>query len=272
MEIDVRLLADVFENFVKLSLDEFEINPLYCYSLPGFTWLCGLKYTNIHLQYLKDKDLILLLENNIRGGISSVMGSRLVFSNNYQKVIYIDANNLYGWAMSQYLPYDEIKLETDFSIDDILQTPDDNDIGYFIEVDLSYPKEIKEKSKYFPFAPVKRKVDKNELSEYQLINIKKHIGHEKLICDQLYKKDYLVHYRLLKFYVRQGMVISKVRKVISFQQSPWLGEYIDLNTQKRALVKTDFEKDFYKFLNNAFYGKTLENIRNRIDIKIKERL
>ena len=73
---DVLLLTCVFEKFIKVSFDEFEINPLYCVSLPGYTWQCGLKYTGINLQTLQDKDMILLLENNRRGGISSVMGDR----------------------------------------------------------------------------------------------------------------------------------------------------------------------------------------------------
>ena len=96
-----------------------------------------LKYTNIRLQTLQDKDLILLLENNIRGGISSVMGDRYVKSDENKKILYIDANNLYGWAMSQYLPYDNIKFDNKVKLEDILNTPDDSQIGYFIECDLS---------------------------------------------------------------------------------------------------------------------------------------
>ena len=97
----------------------------------------GLKYTNIKLQTLQDKDLILLLENNIRGGISSVMGDRYVKSDDNKKILYIDANNLYGWAMSQYLPYDDIKFDNKVKLEDILNTPDDSEIGYFLEVDLN---------------------------------------------------------------------------------------------------------------------------------------
>ena len=80
-------------------------------SLPGYTWQCGLKYTGINLQALRDKDMILLLENNIRGGISSVMGDGYVKSKENKKILYDDANNLYGWAMSEPLPYDEIKFD-----------------------------------------------------------------------------------------------------------------------------------------------------------------
>ena len=113
-------------------------------SLPGYTWQCGLKYTGINLQTLQDKDMILLLENNIRGGISSVMGDRYIQSDENEKILYIDANNLYGHSMSEPLPYDEIKFDQNVELEDILITPDDSDIGYFIEVHLKYSDNIKE--------------------------------------------------------------------------------------------------------------------------------
>ena len=118
-------------------------------SLPGYTWQCSLKYTGINLQTLQDKDLILTLENNIRGGRSSVMGDRYVKSDESKKILYADANNLYGHSMSQPLPYDGIKFDKNVKLDDILNTPDDSDIGYFIEVDSIYPDNIKEKIKKF---------------------------------------------------------------------------------------------------------------------------
>ena len=101
--------------------------------------------------------MILLLENNIRGGVSSVMGDRYVISEENKKILYVDANNLYGWAMSEPLPYDEIKFDNIVRVEDILNTPDDNDIGYFVEVNLKYPDNIKEKTKNFPFGPVNKK-------------------------------------------------------------------------------------------------------------------
>ena len=154
LKSDVLLLACVFEKFIKVSVNEFGINPLYCVSLPGYTWQCGLKYMGINLQTLQDKDMILLLENNIRGGISSVMGDRYIKSDENKKILYIDTNNLYGHSMSEPLPYDEIKFDNNINLEDILNTPDDSDIGYFIEVDLTYPNNIKEKTKNLPFAPV----------------------------------------------------------------------------------------------------------------------
>ena len=101
--------------------------------------------------------MILLLENNIRGGISSVMGDRYVKSNENKKILYENAKNLYGWATSEPLPYDEIKFDNNVNLEIIINTPDDNDIAYFIEVDLKYPDKIKEKTKHFPFAPENKK-------------------------------------------------------------------------------------------------------------------
>ena len=268
LKSDIILLADVFEKFIKISIEEYGINPLYCVSLPGYTWQCGLKYTGINLITLQDKDMILLLENNIRGGISSVMGDRYIKSDDNKKILYIDANNLYGHSMSELLPYDEIKFDNNVNLEDILNTPDDSNIGYFIEIDLKYPDNIKEKTKNFPFAPENKKINPNNFNDYMKeIKPDTYIQTSKLICDWSDKKNYLIHYRMLKFYVRHGMIVDKVHNIISFKQSKWLEEYITFNTQKRNKAKNDFEKDFYKLLNNAFYGKTMENVRNRLKIK-----
>ena len=119
LKSDVILLACVFEKFTEVSVKECGINPLYCVSLPGYTWQCGLKYTGIKIQTLQDKDVILLIENNIRGGISSVMGDRYNKSDENKKILYVDANRLYGQSMSQPLPYDEIKFGQNVKLEDI---------------------------------------------------------------------------------------------------------------------------------------------------------
>ena len=157
LKSDVILLTDIFEKFIKVSYDQFKIIEIINNQL---------KYTNIKLQTLQDKDLILLLENNIRGGISSVMGDRYVKSDENKKILYIDANNLYGWAMPQYLPYDDIKFDNKVKLEDILNTPDDSQIGYFVECDLSYPDNIKEKTKNFPFCPMNKFSPQDKFSDY----------------------------------------------------------------------------------------------------------
>ena len=169
---DVILLADVIEKFVKVSFEDYGINPLYCLSLPVYTYQCALKYTDTKLQTLQDKDSILLIENNVRGGISSVMGDRYVKSDQKKKILYMEATNLYGHSMSQMLPYDEIEMwhcHPDLYmnwLEEILNTPDDNEIGSFIEVDLKYPDVIKEKTKNFPFCPENKKINPDEYNNY----------------------------------------------------------------------------------------------------------
>ena len=155
LKMDVLQLTDVSENLVETSTLMYGINPLYSYSLPGYTWKSGLKLTKIKIDFIKDKELLLLLENNIRGGIASVMGPRYIESDENTKLLYIDANNLYGWAMSQYLPTSEFEKlypgqlsgaygeATQLIVEDLRFIPDNNTYGFFIECDLEYPAEIK---------------------------------------------------------------------------------------------------------------------------------
>ena len=114
--------------------------------------------------------MILLLENTIRGGISSLMGDIYVESDESKKILYVDANNLYGWAKSEFLPYDEIKFDRNVEIEDInsirLKTPDDSDFGYFSEVDLKYQDKTKHKTKTFSFTRENKKNNTDDFSEY----------------------------------------------------------------------------------------------------------
>ena len=197
---DVILLADVIENFVKVSFEENGINPLYCVSLPGYAYQCAFKYTDKKLQTLQDEDLTLLLENNVRGGISSVMGDRYVKSDENKKILYKDATNIYAHSMSQMLLYDEVEMwhgDPDKYwnwLDEILNTADDADIGYFLEVDLKYPDIIKEKTKNFPFCPENRKINPDKYNDYmKKIEPKNYTKSKKLICDWTDKKKYLIH-------------------------------------------------------------------------------
>ena len=166
LKSDVLLLACILEKFIKVSVNEYVINPLYCVSLPGFTWQCGLNYTGINSQTLQDKDMILLSENNLRGVISSVMGDRYVKSNENKKILYVDAINLYGQSMSQPLPYDENKFDQNVKLEDILNTPDDIDIGFFVDVDLKYSDNLKEKTKNFAFAPLNKKINPDNFNNF----------------------------------------------------------------------------------------------------------
>ena len=105
-------------------------------SVPGYTWQCGSNYTGINLQKLQDKNLISTLENNIRGGMSIVMGDHYAKTDENKKIMYIDATNLYGHSMIQTLLCDEFEIDKKVKLEEILNTPYDSDIGYFVGVDL----------------------------------------------------------------------------------------------------------------------------------------
>ena len=141
----------MFEKFLKEPVNAVGINPRYFVSLPGCTWQCGLKYTDIKLQKLQDREIILSLEKYLRGGISSVFAESYVKSEENEKILYIDANSLCGKSMSQQLPYADNKIDGNVKLEDNLVTPVDSDIGFLLEVDLKYPYERKDKTKSLPF-------------------------------------------------------------------------------------------------------------------------
>ena len=187
----------------------------------------------------------------------------------------MDATNLYGHTMSQLLPFDEIEVwhgDRDKYwnwLDEVSNTPDGADIGYFLEVDLKYPDNIKEKTKNFPFCPENKYIPKEKYNDYmKKIKLKNSAKSKKLICDWTDKKKYLIHHRMLKFYVRHGKIVEKIHEIISFKQSRWLEKYISFNTQKRIKAKNYFERDFFKLLVSVAFGKLLENVRNRLEIEL----
>ena len=217
------------------------------------TWSNGLRYTKAELELIKKVDLLQMFENGIRGGISGVFGDRYNESNHNNKLLHIDMNNLYGFAMLQHLPVGNFQIFenasiTESFIDKVLNTHDCNVIGYVLIVDLIYPDNIKHKSKNFPFCPENKIICPVNFTE----SMKEHVPKpyrptSKLICDQTNKEYYIIHYRNLKFYVRMGMIISKVHRIVSFDRSPCLEKHIDYNTEKkRAQADSDFKKNYHE--------------------------
>ena len=189
-------------------------------------------------------------------------------------LMYLDANNLYGWAMSQYLPTGKFKWMTQKQIDkiDLAKYKEDCDKGLILEVDLEYSKELHDLHNDYPLAAEKLKVSNYMLSEYckkiaSKFNISTGLVH-KLIPTLNNKEKYVLHYRNLQLYIELGLKITKIHRVLEFDQSPWLKKYIDYNTQKRTNAKNSFEKDFFKLMNNSVFGKTMENIRKRVDVRL----
>ena len=144
--------------------------------------------------------------------------------------------------------------------------------GWILEVDLEYPAHLHDAHNDYPLAPEKKEINPEQMSEYQrrlMADLDLAMPDtEKLVLTLEDKEKYVTHYRNLQFYLRQGMRLKKVHRVIEFDQEPWMEPYIRMNTEFRKQAKNDFETDFYKLMNNSVFGKTMENLRNRVDVKI----
>ena len=261
VQSDTLLLANVFENFRNKCLEVYELDPAHFLSLPGLAWQACLKKTNVELELSTDYDMLLMVEEGIRGGICHFIHRYAKANNKYMKdhnkniessyIQYLDANNLYCWAMSQKLPTNNFKWVEDN--EEFIKIYNENSYkGYIFEVDVKYPKELYNLHSDLPFLPKKMKIDKCK----------------KLVCDLRNKKKYVVHTKSLKQALSHGLKLKRVHRIIEFSQKAWLKPYIDMNTELRKLAKDDFEKDLFKLMNNAAFGKTMENIRKHRDIKL----
>ena len=254
---DVLLLADVFENFRNVCMENYKLDPAHYFTAPGLAWDACLKMTNVELELLADIDMLLMIEKGIRGGVSMIsnrhgkannkyMGKSFNEKEPFKYIQYLDANNLYGWAMSKPLPTHGFKW---MKVDE-LETWELH--SCILEVDLEYPKSLHDLHNDYPLAP--EQIVVNKVS--------------KLIPNLGDKKKYILHYKNLKQYLKLGLKLTNIHRGIKFKESPWLEKYISLNTKLRAEAKNEFEKDFFKLMNNSVFGKTMENIRNRVDIKL----
>ena len=156
--------------------------------------------------------------------------------------------------MSQTLPVNGFKWVKNTSKIDgkfIKNYDEDSDKGYIFEVDVKYPRRLNDLHSDLQFLPKRMKIDK----------------YKKLVCNLRNKKKYVVHIRSLKQALNYGLKLKKVHRIIEFNQESWLKPYIDINTELRKIAKNDFEKDFFNLMNNAVFGKTMENVRKHRDIK-----
>ena len=243
-----------------------------------------LKMTKVELEKIINPDMHIFIERCMRGGPSYISKSHGEANNeycpNYDKnkpkvyINYLGMNNLYGDAMSEYLPYGSFKWVNinNETVNRILNKSDNSLHGYFLEVDLDYPENLHEEHGDYPMAPEKIKIKTEWLSPYSLENANKFDiktgSINKLAPDLIPKNNYVVHYRNLKCYLSLGLILKKVHKILEFKQSAWMKPYIDFNTQKRKEATNEADKNLFKLLNNAVYGKTIENVRKRIKIKI----
>ena len=255
---DILQLCDVFENVRDVCKKNYGLDPAWYYTAPGLAWDALLKNTSIELELLADINMLLMIERGIRGGISMIsnrygkanniyMGEEYDETDVSKYITNSDANNLYGWAMCKKMPTHGFKWMNKKELANWRKVG-----GCILEVDLEYPTALHDLHNDYPLAPERMEVNKVS----------------KLIPNLNDKKKYVVHYENLQLYESLGMKITHVHRGIKFEEQMWMKKYIDLNTRLLAGTKSKFEEDFFKLMNNFVFGKTMENIRNRVDVNL----
>ena len=226
--------------------------------------------------------MYLFIEKGLRGEISYIF-KRYAKANNKNMndydskkpskfITYLDMNNLYGLGWSSYLLYGGFKWLKNVDGCDVNSVSERSPIGYFLKLDLEYPDKLHELHNDYPLAPEKLAVSSDMLSKYCKKIADKYeikVGDvKKLIPNLGNKTNYVLHCRNLQQYLALGMKLIKIHRVLKFKQSDWMEKYIDFNIEKRMNAANDFEKDFLKLIINSVYGKTMENLRKRINVRL----
>ena len=262
LKTDVILPVNVFEAFRDTCLEYYKLDPAHFYTSPGLAWKACLKKMGVKLELLTDPDMLLTFKHGIREGITQVVHRYAKANNSYigdkfnpreesSFLQYLDANNLYGWAMSQLLPaggFKWVSIEPN-EIDELMRCTDK---GYLLEVDVKYPKELHDLHNDLLFICERMKIN----------------GVEKLVPNLYDKKNYVIHIRALDQALKHGLILEKIHCTIEFDQFAWMKPYIDFNTQLRTQAKNDFKKDFFILMNNAMFSKMMENIRKHRNINL----
>ena len=225
-------------------MENYSLDPAWYYTSPGLSWDALLKHSEVKFELLTDPDMLLLFEKGIRGGVSMIsnryskannkyMGKKFYPSQPSKFITYLDANNVYGKAMTESLPVGDFELMGKEEKQNWKNFP------CILEVDLEYPKELHHLLNDFPVAPERLKIG----------NV------EKSIPNLWDKEKCVVHHKNLKLYLELGLKIKKIHRGINFREEPWMKSYIELNTRLRTEAKNDFEKDFFKLMNNSYLEK-----------------
>ena len=284
LKMDVLLLASVFENFRKMGMENFNLDPAHEYTLPGFSWTSMMKMTECCIELISDIDMYLFMEQGIRGGLAMVSNRYSAtncpelpetFNPNlpHKYLCLLDFNNLYGHALSQSLPLSDYRWLSQRERDNfsLFNIPPDSSKGYVLEVDLTYPPYLHNLTSDYPLAPVKSQIEIHDLSQYSQKLLDefgdfKYKPGVKLNATLHNRLNYIVHYQTLKLYLELGMELIKIHRVLQFHQEPFIRPYIQFNTKKRQEAKNSVQSSFFKLQNNSIYGKTLQSNRNQVSV------
>ena len=227
-------MVGVFENFRNICIKNYKLDPAHYYTAPGLAWDAALKVTIVESELLSDIDMLLMVEKGIRGGVSMISNRYGKANNKYvgksfidtmlsPYIVYLYANNLYGWAMSKPLHTHGFKW---MEVSE-LETWENH--SCILENDLEYPKSLHDLHSDYPLAPEQIEVNK-------VLKFIPNLGD---------KKKYILHNENLKQYLSLGLKLTHIHRGIKFKESQWLKKYIALNTDLRTIAKNEFEKDFF---------------------------
>ena len=253
LKLDVLLLADIFESFRNRMHLSHSLDPAHFLTLPGFSFQAMLRFCDVELKLLNDIEMVIFIQNSLRGGLSCCSKRYSEANNPYMEeefdaskpekyLFYCDVNNLYGFIMKDFLPHGDFEWVDPESVD-LLNTPDDSPFGYIVEADFHIPESLHDYYNDFPFLPT-REIPPNG-------------KFPKLLTTLEDKHRYILHYRNLKQAVKYNVELVKVHRVLRFRQSQWLKSYIDLNAMHRAAATNEFDKNLYKLLNNVSKKKKI---------------
>lgn len=283
---DVLLLTDIFEHFRKMCLQFYKLDPVYYCSLPGFSWDAMLKFTNAQIEICKEPTILSMIQANIRGGVSMI-SHRLAEANNPQMknydekkptltLKYFDANSLYAHTMKQKLPIGDYKLLNQQEIANlaanITNFDSSGEIGYILECDLHYPKNLHINHSQYPLCPEKIAITEEMLSTFQRKNFTNLSGKNvKLVPNLNSKFGYVLHIKNLQQALDMGLELIQITQAVQFKQSAWLASYVKFNIEKRRIAVLNGDeagKSFFKLILNAIFGKCLENVRLHKNVEI----
>jgi len=286
---DTLMLCDVFQNYSEIAYRIYGLDPSWFISSPALSWHSMLKTMddefkkgNIEtdkIELVTDYEVYKMFQKQKKGGFSFI-GKRLEEANNeymlgyYDEtkekryIVYLDANNLYSCGMVKKLPYGNFRF-VEMCHEEIMKLNDESKEGCVIECDIEFPDEIHDKLKQFVPAPEIMKVNSEWLRPYQKeVGVGK-IHSEKLIAHLYKHENYVLNYRNYQILFNLGCVLT-IKKVLKFSQCEFMKAYVDINTRMRSLAKSEFEKTFYKLMNNSVYGKTMQSNLLKKDIRLTD--
>lgn len=239
--MDILQLCDAFEEFRRICVEDFGVDPVHFQGAPALTWFFGVLHNPQMFKIIKDTLIYLDIQNGIRGGVSQAMTKYCNVENKpNESMFFLDVNSLYSKCMTYKLPGKFLEKITELPSDWPTLFGADSHVTAILVVDLHYPEHLHDRDWAYPLAP--------------------HKFNDRLCTTFKDKENYMVHAELLLFYLKRGMILVNFHYGYVFEQDYTLRDYVQTNIEKRRKTKSEVMKTLYKLLNNSLYGKTCENV------------